>query len=118
MTKSHSTDLDRAESTSTASPDSSLPDAVTDLIDRGRAVLGNAPDAAGGARDALMAAQGQVEELSDMGVTAVAAFSLGVTGGLLLAGAPRIILVLSAIPGVMATRVAFRRGVRPTRLVH
>ncbi|MEO8468673.1 MAG: hypothetical protein ABI573_03280 [Chloroflexota bacterium] len=95
-----------------------LSDAIARLVDRSGAVLDRAPDVAGGARGALASAQAEVEQLSDMGVATVAAYSLGVTCGLLLAGAPRIILVLSAIPGAMAVRVAFNRGMRPAVLLH
>ncbi len=101
-----------------------LPDArdVADLAeaitDRGRAVLRHFPTIADGAREALSDAQGQVDELSDMGAVAAAGFALGVTGGLLLAGAPRPIVILSMIPVGLTLRSAMARGVRPGRLVN
>jgi hypothetical protein len=88
------------------------------LVDRGRAALDRVPGVADSAREALAVAQGQVNELSDMGVIAAAGFALGVSSGLLLAGAPRVILALSAIPVALTLRSAMARGVRPARLVN
>lgn len=88
------------------------------LVDRGRAVLDRVPAVADSAREVLGAAQSQVNELSDMGVVAAAGFALGVSSGLLLAGAPRVILALSAIPVALTLRSAMARGVRPARLVN
>src|SRR5450759_2300400 len=59
------------------------------LVERGRAVLERAPAVADSAREALADAQDQVNGLSDMGVIAAAGFALGVSSGLLMAGAPR-----------------------------
>ena len=88
------------------------------LVDRGRAALSRLPTVADGAREALSEAQDQVDDLSDMGAVAAAAFALGVTGGLLLAGAPRPIVILSMVPVVLALRSAMVRGVRPERLMN
>src|SRR5664280_3574676 len=65
------------------------------FVDRGRAVLDQFPAVADGARDVLAGAQDQVNGLSDMGIVAASGFALGVSSGLLLAGAPRAILILS-----------------------
>jgi hypothetical protein len=88
------------------------------LVERGRAVLERVPAVADGAREALADAQDQVNGLSDMGVIAAAGFALGVSSGLLMAGAPRVILALSAIPVALTLRSAMTRGVRPARLVN
>jgi hypothetical protein len=61
---------------------------------------------------------GRVNRLSDMGIIAASGFALGVTSGLLLAGAPRVILILSLIPVGLTVRSAFARGMRPARLMN
>ena len=63
-------------------------------------------------------AQDHVNQLSDMGVVAALGFALGVSSGLVLAGAPRVILALSAVPVALTLRSAMTRGVRPARLVN
>src|SRR5450759_5262240 len=73
------------------------------LVDRGRAVLDQFPAVADSARGVLAGAQDQVNGLSDMVIVAASGFALGVSSGLLLAGAPRAILILSMIP--VASRV-------------
>ncbi len=88
------------------------------LVDRGRAVLDRVPDVADSTYDALAGAQDQVNRLSDMGIIAASGFALGVTSGLLLAGAPRVILILSMIPVGLTLRSAFARGMRPARLIN
>ena len=88
------------------------------LVERGRAVLEQVPAVADSAREALADAQDHVNQLSDMGVVAALGFALGVSSGLLLAGAPRVILALSAIPVALTLRSAMTRGVRPARLVN
>ena len=88
------------------------------LVDRGRAVLDQFPAVADSARDVLAGAQDQVNGLSDMGIVAASGFALGVSSGLLLAGAPRAILVLSMIPVALTLRSAFARGMRPARLLN
>jgi hypothetical protein len=88
------------------------------LVDRGRAVLDQFPAVADGARDVLAGAQDQVNGLSDMGIVAASGFALGVSSGLLLAGAPRAILILSMIPVALTVRSAFARGMRPARLLN
>jgi hypothetical protein len=93
--------------------------ALTDtLVDRGRAVLDQFPTVADSARGVLAGAQDQVNGLSDMGVVAASGFALGVSSGLLLAGAPRAILILSMIPVALTLRSAFERGMRPRRLIN
>jgi hypothetical protein len=88
------------------------------LFERGRAVVERVPAVADGVREALADAQTQVNGLSDMGIIAAAGFALGVSTGLLVAGAPRVILALSAIPVALTLRSAMTRGVRPARLVN
>src|SRR5664280_1481335 len=88
------------------------------LVDRGRAVLDQFPAVADTARDVLVGAQDQVNGLSDMGIMAASGFALGVSSGLLLAGAPRTILILSMIPVALTLRSAFARGMRPARLIN
>ena len=88
------------------------------LVDRGRAVLDQYPAVADGARDVFAGAQDQVNGLSDMGIVAASGFALGVSSGLLLAGAPRAILILSMIPVALTLRSAFARGMRPARLLN
>lgn len=92
----------------------SLSDAVDDgiktLIERGRAAADHLPDA-------VDAAQGQLDLLSDKGVIGAVGFSIGVTTGLFLAGAPRPILAVSVIPLAITVRAALTRGVRLSRLV-
>ncbi len=88
------------------------------LLDRGRSVADHLPDAVGDARSALDAAQGQLDLLSDRGVIAAVGFSAGVTTGLFLAGAPRLILAVSIVPLAVTVRSALTRGVRLSRLVN
>jgi hypothetical protein len=88
------------------------------LADRGRTVLGGVAAAADRAGDALSEAQDHVEGLSDVGVLAVAGFAVGVTTGLLLAGAPRLIIAVSLLPVGLTVRSALSRGMRPSRLLN
>lgn len=88
------------------------------LVARGRAVVDRVPAAADGAREALADAQETVNQLSDMGVVAALGFALGLSSGLWLAGAPRVILALSAVPAALTLRSALTRGVRPAGLVN
>jgi hypothetical protein len=100
-------------------PDRAAMSALADtLVDRGRAVLDQFPVVADSARDVLTGAQDQVNGLSDMGIIAASGFALGVSSGLLLAGAPRAILILSMIPVALTLRSAFARGMRPARLLN
>lgn len=101
--------------------DSDVPDvgAIADsLVERGRAALDGVPAAADRARQALTGAQGQINGLSDVGVVAAAGFALGVTCGLFLGGAPRLILAISGIPVALTLQSAMSRGLRPVRLTH
>ncbi len=85
------------------------------FVDRGRAVLDRVPGVADSAYDALAGAQDQLNRLSDMGIIAASGFALGVTSGLLLAGAPRVFLILSMIPVGLTLRSAFARGTAPVK---
>jgi hypothetical protein len=93
-------------------------DLADTLVERGRAVLDQVPNVAAGAREALADAQEQVDGLSDLGIVAASGFALGVSTGLLLAGAPRIVVGLSTVLVLVTVRSAMRRGVRPNRLVN
>jgi hypothetical protein len=95
-----------------------MSDVADALVAGGRAVADRVPVVADSARGALAGAQDQVNQLSDMGVVAALGFALGVSSGLLLAGAPRVILALSAVPVALTMRSAMTRGVRPGRLVN
>ena len=111
-TTHHETDADDA-------PDGADAGAVVDtLVERGRAVLDQVPNVAAGARDALADAQEQVNGLSDMGIVAASGFAFGVSTGLLLAGAPRIVVGLSTVLVFLTVRSAMERGVRPNKLVN
>ena len=88
------------------------------LVERGRAVLDQVPNVAAGAREALADAQEQVNGLSDLGIVAASGFALGVSTGLLLAGAPRVVVGLSTVLVFLTFRSAMGRGVRPNRLVN
>lgn len=87
------------------------------LVDRSRTVADQWPDVVDNARGMVGAAQDQVDDLSDQGVIAAAAFSAGITVGLLLAGAPRFILALALMPTALTVRSAAQRGIRPSGLV-
>jgi hypothetical protein len=69
-------------------------------------------------RPARADVQGQVNGLSDMGIVAASGFALGVSTGLLLAGAPRVMVGLSTILVVLTLGSVLARGVRPKRLVN
>jgi hypothetical protein len=88
--------------------------ALHSVIDQGRIVAEQLPSV-DDARTAFNAAQDQLDGLSDRGVTAAAGFSAGVTTGLFLAGAPRLILALSVIPLAVTLRSAMGRGIRLSR---
>ena len=99
-------------------PDGADIDSSPIVVDRGRAVLDQFPAVADSARGVLAGAQDQVNGLSDTGIVAASGFALGVSSGLLLAGAPRAILILSMIPVALTLRSAFARGMRPARLIN
>ena len=95
------------------------PAALADtLVERGRAVLDQVPAVAAGAREALADAQEEVNGLSDLGIVAASGFALGMSTGLLLAGAPRVVVALSTVFVFLTLRSAMGRGVRPSRLVN
>ncbi len=111
-TKPHEIDADDA-------PGGADAGALADtLVERGRAVLDQVPNVAAGAREALADAQEQVNGLSDMGIVAASGFAFGVSTGLLLAGAPRIVVGLSTVLVLLTVRSAMERGVRPNKLVN
>lgn len=110
-TKPHEIDADDAPGWADAA------DLADTLVERGRAVLDQVPNVAVGARGALADAQEQVNGMSDLSIVAASGFALGVSTGLLLAGAPRIVVGLSTVLVFVTFRSAMGRGVRPTRLV-
>ncbi len=93
-------------------------DVAEAIVARGRAVAERVPAVAGGARGALAEAQGQVNQLSDAGLIGAVGFTVGLTSGLFVAGAPRILLALSAVPVAITVRAAIARGVGPDRLMN
>lgn len=115
-TKLH--ELDAEDGSRAADAANTAAGAANTLVDRGRAVLDQVPNVAAGARDALADAQEQVNGLSDVGIVAASGFALGVSSGLLLAGAPRVFVALSASLVFLTFRSAMGRGVRPTTLVN
>ena len=94
-----------------------LEDSARSLVDRGQTLIGHLPDGVHGARSAVNAASASLEELSDQGVIAAVGLSAGLTIGLLLAGAPRVVLALALVPTAITIRSAMGRGVGPARLV-
>ena len=91
---------------------------VGSMADRGRAVLDRVPALARDARTAMADAQARLDELSDVGVTGATGFALGVTSSLIVAGMPRVVVMLSMVPAALALRSAMGRGVRPAGLVN
>jgi hypothetical protein len=94
-----------------------LDHATRAVMDGGRAVASQLPGAIEGARGAVGSASAAIDDLSDQGVVAAMALSAGVTIGLFLAGAPRLILALACLPTAIAVRSAMQRGVGPVQLV-
>jgi hypothetical protein len=92
-------------------------EAAQSLMERGRAVANQLPEAVDGARGMIEAASSQMDGLSDQGVIAAVALSAGVAIGLFLGGAPRPILVLALLPTAITARSAMQRGVRASRLI-
>ncbi len=93
-------------------------DGFKSLLERGRSAVERLPDAVDDARSALDAAEGQLAGLSDRGVIAAVGFSAGISTGLFLAGAPRLILAASIVPVLITVRTALARGVWVSRLVN
>jgi hypothetical protein len=118
-TKEHSMTR-QALATKTDHQDDSSP--ISDLADvvvhGGRAVANRIPAAADTARDALAGAQAQVNQLSDTGMVGALGFAVGVTAGVLVAGAPRLMVIMSAVPVALTLRSAMTRDIRPARLVN
>jgi hypothetical protein len=77
-----------------------------------------APEVANATRGAMTEAMRQMESGSDQALTTGAAFALGAAMGLLVGGAPRILIVASLVPVAAAGMILLdRRGGagRPTR---
>ena len=94
-----------------------LAQAARTVIDSGRAAANQLPSAFDGARDMVGSASAAIDDFSDLGVVAATAMSAGVTLGLFLAGAPRLILALACLPMIITARSALQRGVGPAQLV-
>ncbi len=116
MTKNHVHQLDADDAVADGEARANIGALADTLANRGRAVLDQIPTVTDNARSALTGAQDQLNGLSDTGVVAASGFALGLSGGLLLGGAPRAILMLSMLPVALTLRSAFGRGLRPARL--
>ncbi len=84
------------------------------LVARGRSIGERLPGAVDGVCATMDAASDQLEQLSDASVRSVFGLSGGVTSGLFLAGAPRVILGIALIPVAVIGRAAMQRGARST----
>ena len=92
---------------------------VDGAVERGRGLLAHVPGVVAVAREALDGAQEEVDGLADLGIVATSGFALGLNAGLLLAGAPRsLVVACSTIPLLLTFRSALRRMARPDRLVN
>lgn len=94
-----------------------LDQATRAVVGSGRVVADHLPGALDGARGMMASASAAIDDLSDQGVVAAMAVSAGVTLGLFLGGAPRLILALACLPLAITARSALQRGVGPARLV-
>lgn len=88
------------------------------MIEKGRQVLDHLPAAAAGVRGTLAEAEAQMDGLSDTGVVAASGFALDVSAGLLLAGAPRVVLAAAGVAVMLTLRSVLGRGIHPTRLLN
>jgi hypothetical protein len=84
------------------------------LVARGRSIGERLPGAVDGVRGSIDAASGQLEQLSDEGVRSALGISAGVTIGLFLAGAPRVILGVALIPVAIIGHATMQRGASST----
>jgi hypothetical protein len=92
---------------------------VSRAIATGRSVAAEqVPVMTANAKQAIGEAEARVERLSDVGLAAATGFALGVSAVLLLTGAPRIVLGLSAVPAAVMLRAAANRGMRPSALTN
>ena len=87
------------------------------VVQDGRDLAGQLPDAASGARDMLTSTQRGLDHLSDGGIVAAMALSAGFAAGLLVAGAPRLVLAIAAVPMGLVSRSLLSRGVSPSSLL-
>ena len=88
------------------------------LVARGRSIGDRLPAAVDGVRGSIDAASGQLERLSDEGVRSAFGLSAGVTIGLFIAGAPRVILGIALIPVAIIGRATMQRGAGSTSTAH
>ncbi len=86
------------------------------VVKDGRDLASQLPEVASGARDVLSATQRGLDHLSDGGIVAAMAVSTGFAAGLLVAGAPRLVLALALIPMGIVSRSLLTRGVGPASL--
>ena len=114
------------EPTPATSPDNGIVDGMSDALDnvsgaieKGRRVAAEqVPVMTANAKQAFGEAEARVERLSDVGLAAATGFALGVSAVLLLTGAPRIVLAVSAVPAAVMLRAAANRGMRPSALTN
>jgi hypothetical protein len=70
------------------------------------------PEAAGTTRDAFQEANRMVRAGSDETLKVVGAFSIGFAGGLLLGGAPRLLVIAALVPAVLVgSEFVDRKGI-------
>jgi hypothetical protein len=77
---------------------------ASEVADRAQAVVARLPDAAASTRDAIDEAARRMEGGSDEMLAVGASLSVGLAAGMLIGGAPRILVVLALIP---ATAMGF-----------
>ena len=75
------------------------------------------PEAASGGRDVLTLTQRGVDHLSDGGIVAAMALSTGFAAGLIVAGAPRLVLAMAVVPMGLVARSLVSRGISPSGLL-
>ena len=73
------------------------------------------PEAASGGRDVLTFTQR--DHLSDGGIVAAMALSTGFAAGLIVAGAPRLVLAMAIVPMGLVARSLVSRGISPSGLL-
>ena len=84
------------------------------LVGRGRSIRERLPGAVDGVRVTMDAASGQLEQFSGESERSVFGLSAGVTIGLFLAGALRVILGVALIPVAIIGRATMQRGASST----
>lgn len=100
------------ESGRTAAIGGAVSDAAATARDVVADAAGRLPDAAASARSAIEDANRQMRGGSDEMLAVGSALSLGLAGGLLIAGAPRLIVTAALVPAVMLVLTLFDRTSR------